>query len=336
VRAHRLAILATFIFCIIASAAQAASTEWKPYPFGAPGDYPPVVDACEAGSYIVGFRIRWGAWFDQIGPICGVLNSAGTSWSNPTVSVMRGGDGGGAPKDYTCRTNELIGSIEVAANDELKVYTLHVHCHDLTNPEKIRTIGAPHSSSYPHHQSQPCNPGERAIAINVHYGKHVNAIGLWCGPVKPAGLVVECAAYGLRMSTMVTEAVERTCAFLKGKGGWNNPRDYWQRQCEHDPRVVRFNEPALKQQLDECKAAPATSMKVKVLAGNKVYKQPSGEDTPQNTVCEVRPDDTADLIAKGADRGLDPHWFNVGNISGACGGQAGWIWDNGGELQVPL
>ena len=65
VRTHRVAILATFIFCIIASAAQAASTEWKPYPYGAPGDYPPVVDACEAGSYIVGFRMRSGAWVDN-------------------------------------------------------------------------------------------------------------------------------------------------------------------------------------------------------------------------------------------------------------------------------
>src|SRR5262249_26620873 len=109
VRTHRLAILATFIFCIIASAAQAASTEWKPYPYGAPGDYQGV-DACEAGSYIVGFRIRSGGWFDKIGPICGALDAAGTSWSRPTVSVMRGGDGGGEPMDFTCKTNELIGS----------------------------------------------------------------------------------------------------------------------------------------------------------------------------------------------------------------------------------
>lgn len=95
-----------------------------------------MVDACEAGSYIVGFRIRWGSWFDKIGPICGALNPAGTSWSNPTVSVMRGGDGGGEPINYTCATNELIGSIKVKANPDLKVWGLHVHCHDRTNPKK--------------------------------------------------------------------------------------------------------------------------------------------------------------------------------------------------------
>jgi hypothetical protein len=60
-----------------------------------------------------------------------------------------------------------------------------------------------------------------------------------------------------------------------------------------------------------------------------VYKTTSGEQTPANTVCYMRPGDTGTVVSKGPDE-----WVDLSNISGACDGKSGWVW-NGGDLNLP-
>ena len=65
------------------------------------------------------------------------------------------------------------------------------------------------------------------------------------------------------------------------------------------------------------------------LKGNTVYKAPSGDPSPGNFVCEMRPGDTGRVLSKGQD-----NWVQLGSISGGCNGQSGWVW-NDGELRLP-
>jgi hypothetical protein len=60
-----------------------------------------------------------------------------------------------------------------------------------------------------------------------------------------------------------------------------------------------------------------------------VYKTHSGEETAANTVCYMRPGDTGTVVSEGPDQ-----WVDLSNISGACAGNSGWVW-NGGDLKLP-
>ena len=71
------------------------------------------------------------------------------------------------------------------------------------------------------------------------------------------------------------------------------------------------------------------SKKAKIVGANKVYKKPTEDDTAANTVCEVRPGDTADVLGTGPNQ-----WVQLGNISGACAGKSGFAW-NDGEIILP-
>ena len=109
--ARLVAALALCFFCATAH----ALTEHPPYPYGAPGDAG-AVDGCEAGWYIVGFRVRSGLWFDSIGVICARRDATG-NYVDDKVVAMRGGLGGGAPTNYRYNADEVVISIEVWATD---------------------------------------------------------------------------------------------------------------------------------------------------------------------------------------------------------------------------
>lgn len=151
-----------------------------------------------------------------------------------------------------------------------------------------------------------------------------------------------CRGYAERMVSMTSEAAALKCAFINCKGcGWSEePKDYWERECKSGDGRMAYNEPALKQEFDKCKAdlaggggnnggGNAGGPKATAVASNKVYKTPSGEDTAENTVCTMRAGDTATVIETGPDQ-----WVHLGDITGGCGGKSGWAW-NDGELNLP-
>lgn len=73
----------------------------------------------------------------------------------------------------------------------------------------------------------------------------------------------------------------------------------------------------------------ATQSLARANASNAVYKKPNGDSSASNKVCTMHSGDTASVLGAGPDS-----WVHLGNISGGCGGQSGWVW-NAGELTVP-
>jgi hypothetical protein len=159
-----------------------ALTEHPPYPYGAPGDAG-AVDGCEAGWYIVGFRVRSGSWFDSIGVICARRDATG--YVDDKVMAIRGGPGGGVAVNYRCNRDEVVTKLEVRATDDAReVYYMAATC---SGPQSARVI--PVGVFFPsyankHVQYQPCNPGEAAWVLEIRYGKYVNAAGLRCRPLE--------------------------------------------------------------------------------------------------------------------------------------------------------
>jgi hypothetical protein len=346
----------------------AAGKQWPPYPLGPTGAYPPAVDGCEAGSYVVGFRIREGAWFDKIGPICGFLDAAGKSWANPRVPAMRGGDGGGGPNEYKCRTNEVVGAVEVWADNDVTVVTnLTLTCISLNDAEDKRTVrvGKVANTGGHHVRNQSCDPHQRVIAVKVLYGKFVNALGVWCAPLKAA------AYSGCRIGNQIrTDVPDSACSEVQEEArktgcirrlltvddyaaclraqkpvssgcliGGVVRKDIADTDCKEAQTTgcirrlltdVQYAACLKAQKPEPAKNVPTpTANKAKVVAPNKIYKDKSGNDTPANTVCSVRSGDTADVLDKGPDQ-----WVHLGNISGACAGKSGFAW-NDGEIVLP-
>ena len=64
-----------------------AVTEHTPYPEGAPGDHD-TVSVCGEGSYLVGFRVRSGRWFDKIGIICDRRDPSGSDYGDTSLHPM--------------------------------------------------------------------------------------------------------------------------------------------------------------------------------------------------------------------------------------------------------
>jgi hypothetical protein len=174
-------LVAALALCFFGATAHAL-TEHPPYPYGAPGDAG-AVDGCEAGWYIVGFRVRSGLWFDSIGVICARRDATGT-YVDDKVVAMRGGLGGGAPTNYRCNADEVVTLIDVFADEGLRVNNMDATCS--AGPrfkDHIIKVGATPGGSK-HVQFQDCGAGEAGFALETRYGKYVNAIGLRCRPLE--------------------------------------------------------------------------------------------------------------------------------------------------------
>jgi hypothetical protein len=172
---------AALALCGFTQTAQAL-TQHPPYPYGAPGDAG-AVDGCEAGWYIVGFRIRSGLWFDSIGVIC--ARRVATGYVDDKVVAIRGGPGGGAATNYRCHANEVVTFINVWADDPARrVNHMRASCNGGPSFQGrlIEVGGTPADSK--HVQNQPCGAGEAGFALEIRYGKDVNAIGLRCRPLE--------------------------------------------------------------------------------------------------------------------------------------------------------
>ena len=97
---------------------------------------------------------------------------------------MRGGLGGGAPTNYRCNADEVVIGIDVFADEALRVNNMDATCS--AGPrfkDHIIKVGATPGGSK-HFQPQDCGAGEAGFALEIRYGKYVNAIGLRCRPLE--------------------------------------------------------------------------------------------------------------------------------------------------------
>jgi len=149
-------------------------------------DYPPVGasgndskrDKCKPGQYLVGVKVKSGAWVDQMYIICSTVRDGatfGTDYGTP-----RGGTGGGPPIETYCAPDEIIrgmGLIMTAGNRQVQMFQFN--CVNMKTSQRHNLDAGAKSTVFPS-INQPCPAGEAAVGIEVRFGQHVNAAGLLC------------------------------------------------------------------------------------------------------------------------------------------------------------
>ncbi|NYH99947.1 CAP domain-containing protein [Cupriavidus plantarum] len=154
---------------------------------GAQGDFA-ARDACPAGQFLVGMRVRSGAWMDQISITCAPVAPNGDVGA-PWFGTTRGGNGGG-PSERTCGAGKIVGGIGLLFTDgNRQVLTIDVSCRSTTGNDRTTfRLGQepPGFSRFPT-EIQTCPAGEAATGVQGRYGRHVNALGLLCGAFTPGG-----------------------------------------------------------------------------------------------------------------------------------------------------
>jgi hypothetical protein len=150
-------------------------------PVGGSGDFS-ARDMCPDGQYLIGMKIRSGAWMDQISITCGPVKPDGTigaQWRGP----VRGGNGGG-PSEGTCAASRIVSGLGLLFTEgNRQVLTIDLSCRSTTGPSRSNfRLGQepPGFSRFPT-EIQTCPDGEAATGIQGRYGQHVNALGLICG-----------------------------------------------------------------------------------------------------------------------------------------------------------
>jgi hypothetical protein len=148
-------------------------------PFGDRGDAQ-ATDHCKPGTFLIGLKVRSGDWVDQIEMICAPLDNHGSTAGPRNEGPVRGGNGGGNPVETTCGPGEIImgvGLLMTPRNRQVRMFRFNCasmagggrHDIDLGNTAH----GAPTVR-------QDCPNDEAVTGMQIHYGKHVNAIGLIC------------------------------------------------------------------------------------------------------------------------------------------------------------
>lgn len=138
-------------------------------------------DRCPHGRYIVGLRVRSGAWMDQLTVICSAVSSEGRTSGNQYLRP-RGGLGGGQ-SERNCAPDHVTNHIKFRmTRGDRQVKSMTVECRRaIGSGNRGFTVGGPLSDgNIGTYVDQRCPPGDAAVGMQGRYGKHVNAIGLIC------------------------------------------------------------------------------------------------------------------------------------------------------------
>jgi len=149
-------------------------------------DWPPVGgsgndskrDKCKPGQYLVGVKVKSGAWVDQMYIICSTVRDHATFGRD--YGTPRGGTGGGPPVETYCAADEIIrgmGLIMTAGNRQVQMFQFN--CVNMKTGQRHNLDAGAKSTVFPA-INQPCPAGEAAVGIEVRFGQHVNAAGLLC------------------------------------------------------------------------------------------------------------------------------------------------------------
>ena len=143
-------------------------------------------DRCPPGKYLVGLKIRSGAWIDQLTTVCAFVEANGYL-SAAIDGPARGGNGGG-PAGNSCSQGQVISRMWVsftAGNRQVKNFRFA--CRSTTNstPSAGFAIGNgdPGTAGAPSGEICRSDGGINQAAVGVYgrYGRHVSAAGLICG-----------------------------------------------------------------------------------------------------------------------------------------------------------
>lgn len=140
-------------------------------------------DRCPANQFMIGVAGNVGLWIDSIQIICAPIlpnGTHGTSYYGP----LHGGKGGGQ-QEFSCNSDAFVSEIAVDYwADHPKIYSVSMVCRTMTGDMNGVLFGtAPPSTFMVRNipdEDQHCSSEDLASGLAGHYGKAVNALGLFC------------------------------------------------------------------------------------------------------------------------------------------------------------
>jgi hypothetical protein len=166
-----------FLLCALGAIDGVAAKEFPP--FGDRGDAQ-ATDHCKPGTFLIGLKVRSGDWVDQIEMICAPLDNYGSTAGPRNQGPVRGGNGGGNPIETTCGPGEVIMGVGLVMTYGYKqVRMFRFNCVSMTRRGR-HAINLGNTAHGPPTVEQDCPSDEAVTGMQIHYGKHVNAIGLIC------------------------------------------------------------------------------------------------------------------------------------------------------------
>jgi hypothetical protein len=174
---HPAALLVALTLLLPAIHASPVSARTVHGTYGGSGDAG-VVDECSARRFLVGVRVRVGAWMDQIQIICQLR---GTFLSTSSPTPPRGGTGGG-PVTLQCPSGTWVVGAHWYITAGRQVLSLELTCANLQRGSEriIRVNGSGRSPGYHYSRANSCPIGEAGTGFTIRFGRHVNALGLVC------------------------------------------------------------------------------------------------------------------------------------------------------------
>lgn len=187
--ARSYAIGAVCLFALLALLPASQATEFPV--IGGQGDRAEQL-RCPDGYVLVGFVGRVGNWIDQISPMCSELLRPAYVTGGVVVPPPRGGNGGTPVSQYCERdaavraiTFEYLFKYNYSERPDY-IFNIDFNCVRPKDGQSTggRTFGGTRLDatdlSVSNPMTQQCPDSEYASGISIHYGKHVNAIGLIC------------------------------------------------------------------------------------------------------------------------------------------------------------
>lgn len=155
-------------------------------------------DGCPGGRWIVGFKLRSGAWVDSVTPVCADFDSRRGVFTSRAPQGTWGGQGGGPQEGY-CPSDRYVSGIKFGfTRDGTRpkfVDFVELTCRPVASGPANKIClhsGEGCWSRHPTSRSviaanQVCPAGEAATGIHGRRGAFLDALGLICGPrPKPA------------------------------------------------------------------------------------------------------------------------------------------------------
>lgn len=338
-----LALGLTAVFAVRASEARDAGSLGG----GGGGEYR---SQCPSGHAWFAYIGNYGTALDGVRALCTSVQPDKTTTG--TAETDYHGGSGGSRIQRTCPANSVVTALRVWMESNKLVAQINLICTNLQTGEVTVQYGATQGPPIPESVKFSCNADEIGVGIYGRSGAMVDHIGLICEklsvvqpalataqpkPIEKPAMDAICNGYGDRMSAMANEARGLGCAVTNG-AAWTSRREYWVSQCQArnmpaSKGLMEYNEPELRKQLNDCKAAlnggggtGTGGQTMKVVADvtmYNTYKQPNKD------LCYLHAGDT--LTKLSAD-GATGKWLHLSGNSGDCNGKTGYVW-NKGELK---
>jgi hypothetical protein len=139
--------------------------------------------SCGTSAVLVGVQVRYGAWLDQMTPICRRFNADGTLGTDFTLSRI-GGTGGGTVEQGSCPTGKLLTGLSVRWGTY--IHQVILFCASWNAATKTRgsatmvdsTLGSNYGGSSS--TGLGCPSGQVAKAIKGKAGIYVDSLSMVC------------------------------------------------------------------------------------------------------------------------------------------------------------